>query len=462
MTATDWEALVDGAFDDVAARLAEVSVEEKSVDGERVGVVSLRFGAEDLRGVAYEAAARLFLPEALVDGSLTRAPVWFNCGYELPVDIAVQHVRQGRVVATALDPQDEDVFPFHNPLCRGPNTDFVLAHLVRGLRFVDVASIVYAGGSAGGYAALLVAAEAFPATAAAVKVPVVNLAYQGAYLMANGPRLAAEPPAEQPLQGALMSMFLPFIDGWRRGYGGDVSAPGWYEHSPVAHLDRISCPVTVCFSTADFLVPIEQVGQEVATATLAALPPGVTMAAGELTPFPGAAVRLLDVLGERADVRLVAPPENAPLMQLDALDLTMSRPQVDMPTAAAPDDGRQWLVTVVDEGPTVFGIGHTRHAFEPDFEPFVQRALSSGIGANQLTSAKLDQLLRRWAGVEWLASGFHHLDRPVAERRDVERGLRAYCAASPQHVSRFRELYSALPTERQVLPQALVAELLSS
>ncbi len=37
--------------------------------------------------------------------------------------------------------------------------------------------------------------------------------------------------------------------------------------------------------------------------------------------------------------------------------------------------------------------------------------------------AKLDQLLDRWAGVEWLSAGFLHLDRPEAERADVERGL---------------------------------------
>jgi hypothetical protein len=386
--------------------------------------------------------------------------VWFNCGYQLDVTHVPRQLRRGRIAVTSVEPHGAEVFPHASPLARGPNTDYVLAHLVRGARFVDSARVVYGGGSAGGYAALLVAAEAFPAPVAVPNVPVVNLAYEGAYCATTCRQILADPPAEYPLMSLLMAGFVQLMEeGWARGYGTDVSAPAWFDHSPVAHLDRITGPVAACFSTADFLVPIEQVGTRVAADTLADLPKGVVMAAADLTAEPRAAIRLVDALGDGVELRVVAVPEGADEARMDQLDLTMSKPQVPLPIPAATSNGEQWLVTVVDEGPTVMGIGHTRHGFEPDFEAFIAHQLEAGIAVEQLTPAKLEQLIDRWSCREWLAAGFHHLDRPAAEQADVERGLHLYCGTSPEHAARFADLYATLPDDRRVLPHGLVDDL---
>lgn len=460
MSARTWEPIVGGAFHDPAGRIVDVGVGEETLDGLRFGVVTLRFTAEDLRGEEYVASAIIYLPAGLGEGALHRMPVWFNCGYQLDVAHVSRHLRRGRIVVTSIEPEGAEVFPHGNPLCRGPNTDYVLAHLIRGARFVDPLRIVYGGGSAGGYAALLVAAEAFPAVATVVNVPVVNLAYEGAYCNYNCPRIAADPPAEYPLMGLLMAGFVQLMeDGWVRGYGPDLSTPAWFDHSPVAHVERIAGPVAACFSTADFLVPIEQVGSIVSAGTLDDLPDGVVMAAGQLTTAPSAAIRLLDVLGDSAELHVVGVPAGAKEARMDQLDLTMSTPQTPLPVPPTTVSGEQWLVTVVDEGPTVMGIGHTRHGFEPDFEAFIAHQFAAGVGLAQLTRTKLEQLIDRWCGEEWLAPGFRHLDRPAAERADVESGLRRYCSASPAHRTRFAGLYSALPEDRRVLPQELVAEL---
>jgi hypothetical protein len=460
VSASAWDAIVDGALDDPAGRVVDLQVVDDTLDGIRVGVVTLRFTVEDLRGEEYVATAFAYLPMSLVDGDVQRLPVWFNCGYQLDVAHVPRQLRRGRIVFTSIEPQGAEVFPHASPLARGPNTDYVLAHLVRGARFVDPARIVYGGGSAGGYAALLVAAEAFPSPVAVPNVPVVNLAYEGAYCATTCPQILADPPAEYPLMSLLMAGFVQLMDeGWARGYGTDVSAPAWFDHSPVAHLARITGPVAACFSTADFLVPIEQVGTMVAAATLADLPNGVVMAAADLTAEPRAAVRLVDTLGDAVELRVVAVPEGAEEARMDQLDLTMSRPQVPLPIPAATSNGEQWMVTVVDEGPTVLGIGHTRHGFEPDFEAFIAHQLDAGIAVEQLTPAKLDQLIDRWSGQEWLAAGFHHLDRAAAEEADVERGLRLYCGSSSAHADRFADLYAVLPDDRRVLPHGLVDEL---
>ena len=454
-----WPSGVGEAFEDPAGRIVDVQVDDTHMDGERVGVVTLRFTAEDLRGDEYVATAKLYLPAALLDCG-DPLPMWFNCGYELPDVHVPRQLRRGRLVVTSVEPQGTEVFPHANPLCRGPNTDYVLLHLVRGASFVDPTRIILGGGSAGGYACLLAAAETFPVPVAVANVPVVNLVYEGAYFLSNGPRIAANPPVEYPLMGLLMAGFTQLAnDGWGRGFGLDVSATGWYEHSPVAHLDRITAPVATCFSTADFLVPIEQVSASHAAAVLAGLPDGVVMAAAELTAEPRATDRLVDLLGGAAEVRVAAVPAGAVESRMDQLDLTMSTPQAPLPVPASTSGGQQWLVVIVDEGPTVMGIGHTRHGFEPDFDPFIDHHLTAGIGLEQLSEPKLIQLLNRWSAVEWLAPGFCHLDRPAAERADVERGLRTYCATSREHAANFARLYDQLPDGRRVLPIDLVTSL---
>jgi hypothetical protein len=455
---TSWaEGLVASALHDPGDHVVEISGEDIDDDGLRYGAVTLRLDLEDVRGETYRAAARLLLPESLRDESSAPPTVWFASGYELTSIPAREQLRKGRMVATSCDSQPGEVFPHPNPICRGPNLDVVLAHLVRGLSFVDPARIAYGGGSAGGYAALLSGAEAFPAPVVVANSAVLNLVYQGAYFFENLPRILADPPPEYPLVPVLMGMFLQMNGALEQVYGRDLSGPGWFPHSPVAHLERITGPVGTLFSTADFLVPIEQVGTQVAAPTLAAVPEGLTMAAGELTDVPEAVVRLVDALGGAAHVEIVPVPEGAAPM--DLVDLTLSLPQTLVPLPAPRTPGSGWSVAVVDEGPTEIGMTHGRHAIQPDFDPAIEGHLSVPLSLEQLTTAKLDQLLDRWAGVEWLAPGFRRLDRPAAERADVERGLRSYCATSPAHRRRFADLHAQLPDDRHLLPEPLVLEL---
>ncbi|KAB2378923.1 hypothetical protein [Actinomadura montaniterrae] len=458
VTDATWaERFMAGAFTDPAGRISGLGYENRSVGGEHVSVVTLRFTAEDMRGEAYEATAEIFLPAVLAERPSERAPVWFNCGYELADEAAAERARQGWIVVTPCEPAPGEVFPGANPLVRGPNTEFVLAHLVRGLAFADPAAIVYSGGSAGGSSALLVAAEAFPAAAAVPAVPVVNLAYQGAYLFATLPLLTSDPPPDHPAVPALLQVTVSIAEGWRLAYGEDLSGPGWWEHSPVAHVPRITCRVAAVFSSADFLIPLEQVGAGLVPDAPAGLEFGAARAAADLTDAEHARIRLLDVLGDGADVQVLPVPAGAPAME--DLDLTRPVTETPVPVPDVPTGGKRWLVAVVDEGPALLG-GHWRHALAPDFEPFAARAIADGIGVVQLTRAKLDQLLDRYRGVEWLAPGFRHLDRPPAEQLDVERGLRAYCALSPAHARRFADLYPESDAERRVLPDGLVRDLL--
>ena len=448
----DWlDVIAQQGFADPAGVITGITTDEVEVGGEKAGKLTVQLRARDMRGTPYVATANVFLPMAWADDEPLRPrPVWFNCGYEVEVPAAERQLQLGRAVVTPCNPPEGTVFAASNPLLRGPNTDYVLAHITRGAKFVDQAAIVYGGGSAGGYATLMAVAEAFPAPVASALAPPVNLGYQTAYFDTVYPRYVANPPKDHPVIAMITAAFVHMIPPAKASYGDDFGSQAFFDHSPVAHVDRITCPVFVMTSSADFLVPVEQFGREFAEMTLADPPEHVTIAAEDVDPSPRVAVRLLDVLGDRADVRRVPLPDGAQIQQL--ADLTMQQPKLPVDMANEAAEGKQWLVNILDEGPIVLGATHGLHAVAADFEPFVRTAVERGIGVEQLTPAKLDQLLDRYAGIEWLAEGYTHLDDPTAEQADVVRGLELYRSQSEGHAHRFAELYAEVPAERRILP----------
>ena len=451
---SNWvEDLMDGAFDDPSGRLVDVTCDETEVDGNVLGRVQITFTVEDMRGDTYEAKGRILLPRALTAAPHDRLPAVLHCGYEAPEAFGARQVARGRVSATTIQLPLDEVYPNSWSLLRGPKMEFVLGHLVRSLSFVDPTRVVYAGGSAGGYSALLAAAEAFPAAAAVPGVPPTNLAYMSAWTASNLARLGeSDAPSVAWLQGMGAA-----VVAWTSVFGEDYDAPAWLAHSPVGHVDRVTCPVATFFSMADVLVPIAQVDRELATAIVETRPGELEFRPEELTDALSARVRLLDVLGDRADVRVVPVPDDLETMLNADLAMVTEMPPFALPEAE-PIAGR-WAITVADEGKPVFVVSHFKHQYEPDLEPFTARALEIETAVDQLTEAKLEQLLARWAGEEWFAPGFGYLDRPEAEKADVERGLRSYCAVSPAHAGRFRELYARTRQERRVLPNELVEQL---
>jgi hypothetical protein len=445
-TASWLDELVAHGFDDPAGVIEDITATEVEVGGEAAGRLTLTLRVRDMRNDPYVAQADVYLPKAHAGRPAHRLPVWFGCHYEVELPTVARHLQRGRAVFSPRKPAEP---PSVAVTLRSHNHDYVLAHLARGARFVDPAAIVYGGGSAGGAAALMVAAEAFPASAAMATAPPVNLGYETAYVATVYPRFVADPPADHPVIAMITAGFAMAVAPWSEVYG-DVGGQPAFDHSVVAHVDRITGLVFVMTSTADFLVPVEQFSRELAQATLADPPQHVTIAAEELDPSHLVAVRLVDVLGDRADVRRLPLPHEAQVQQ--GFDQTMQAPRLLVDVPDTPAEGRQWLVTFLDEGPIVLGATHGLHAVEADTEPFLKKALSRGIGADQLTPAKLAQLLDRYAGVEWLAEGYHHLDEPAAEQADVLRGLRLYCQQSPDHAQRFEELYAAVDSRRRILP----------
>lgn len=80
-------------------------------------------------------------------------------------------------------------------------------------------------------------------------------------------------------------------------YGPDFDDPTYHAHSPITHLPTITCPVSVSFTTADMLVPINQVGKDWARPFAKAdFPKGFTMDPETLMRSPEGRTTLLDAL----------------------------------------------------------------------------------------------------------------------------------------------------------------------
>ena len=121
---------------------------------------------------------------------------------------------------------------------------------------------------------------------------------------------------------------------------------------------------------------------------------------------------------------------------------------------------KRWSITILDEGAPEPQVGHTKYPVLWSQHKFLDKVATTKNAAEQLTPAKLERLMDRYAGQEWLPSdGVTHLDDPDSERADVLRGLKTYVAVSPDHARTFADLYAKLPASRRVLPAETVAKL---
>src|SRR5207248_719683 len=85
----------------------------------------------------------------------------------------------------------------------------------------------------------------------------------------------------------VFDVIVPIVKQAQTVYGQDVNHPNYWQGSPLAQLSTITCPVSVYWSTADMLVPINQVGPAwVHPFDPTAFPAGFTMDAENLTSAP--------------------------------------------------------------------------------------------------------------------------------------------------------------------------------
>jgi hypothetical protein len=384
---------------DALGRLRVVSVEPLEGATKYVG----EFDYRDVRGHTLTGRGKFYLP-----ATPGPHPLLFAAGYEIaPDDLALHEVRNGWLVVNPVSPDPEQVWPGDNPLGRSINLDVALLHIARSLPQVDDARVVLGGGSAGGWMALMLAAESFPLAGVGVQVAPLNWGYNAAYSLRNN---ALGVPA---LQGA-----ATLAEWGVQMYGPDTASDVWWQHSPVAHVARITTPVHIAYTTADVLVPVDQVAARLAKPPQpGGMPAGYatdpgTIGSGRLT------VRLADVVPD-AEIQVLPLPAGA--VRLDEADRDEEPTSVVLPAGH-----RRWSIYVLDEGPPDRAVGHVKHSIAFDRTAFMQRVRDGALDPRQATIAKLEVLAARYEGREWIDGPVPHLDLPEAERYDVERAMRTF------------------------------------
>jgi len=398
--------------------------------GSNTAKALVTFTYRDEHGAEKEAKAKLYLPERVKAGGDVKVPLVFAAGYELPDGAEQLYTQLGWAVASPRE------LPT-NPLIRTANPDIALMHAVRAFPFVDDTRVLIAGGSAGGYMTLMLAAETFPLAGAMPDVPPVNWGYNAAFFYKQ--KAEGKITAKLPTLSAVAGL----LGGATAVYGNDYDDPIWYAHSPLAHVPTITCPVSVYWTTADMLVPMNQVGARwVQPFDKAQFPDGFTMEPEKLLEKREGRLTLVDVL---------------PAADFEVFNLAMQRnsPARELPVSA----DKLWSITILDEGPPEPAVGHRKYQSALTRKAFLERVLTGKVPARQLTAPKLERLMDRYAGKEWLPSRLQHLDVAESERADVLRGLRTYVSSSAENAQTFADLYARLPKARQVLDADTVREL---
>ena len=300
---------------------------------------------------------------------------------------------------------------------------------------------------------LLLAAETFPLAGAAPDVPPVNWGYNAAYIFDQLDK--AVPPGKSPPKLPFIAAVAKIVQDSRPVYGGDFGDATWYAHSPIAHVPTITCPVSVAWSTADVLVPMNQVDARwVQPFDTSQFPEGFTMEPAKLLRSREGRTTFVEVLSDRDyEVFTLTIPRDTPRLGIPP---GSGKPTTrELPTSA----DKPWSIVILDEGPPEPMVGHFKYNLRLSRDAFFDRVNTGKIPARQLTAIKLERLMDRYAGKEWLPSPLQHLDIPESERSDVLRGLRTYVSSSPENAGTFADLYSKLAPTRRALEADIVKEL---
>ena len=449
----------------VGSGLAKVLGTELVGEGENVAQATVELQYLDVTGEPKTGKARLFVPQgAGADGS--RAPLMVFAHYECDPGGALHWCRRGWAVATTHENGEH---------CLGNsfNLDLALIEWVRRLPFVDRTHLAIAGGSAGGYMALAMTAEAFPVAGTSADVPVLNWAYNGGYLLRNGPLATAglgDPPdlTQSPLP--VVAVVLPIGQGAQQLFGNAPDAPAWRALSPVCYLDRITGPVSLTFSTADMLVPMPQLSLEhVRPPDPALFPGGFEMSLEACTADPAMRTPLLDLLpqAKRAVFAMPIGDEYYELTAENVLDpenhpLPPAPPGIDRPF----DPQKQWSIVIHDEGAPLPHVGHLRHHLAQGPESFMEHIRQAPLPVDLLTLPKLGRLMERTQGAlpdspPLMGEGVdgarpvHRLNFVALEQLDVVTGLLDYADCSAEHAARLQSLYGELPLAAKAFGDAL-------
>ena len=381
-------------------------------------------------------------------------PPYCNVHYELDPGGAEHLCKEGWLVVTPHygDPAKKTGYVLELAPGDSLNLSNALIQWVRRLPFVDRTRLFVAGGSAGGYMALMMGAHNFPVNAILADFPVVNWAYNINYFEANSGVTKYHELKDAKESPMPVLCAVSMLTDWAYGvFGKDLASDAYYFDNPIASLECITSPVLLTTATGDLLVPIEQTARAYARELEPGkCPEGYTRDLAKLGPTERTRASLTDLLPKDAfRVFLLPLPEGLHEYDRGSLDeqakFASKAPRVERQWAR----DCQWNINILDEGPPIATSAHSRYAWNLAATGFCEAYRNAAATPQVLAPAKLALLMQRYEGklayAVPLAGGApaNRLNFEGLEKRDVVTGLLDYARISPEHEKRLKSLYAS-------------------
>jgi fermentation-respiration switch protein FrsA (DUF1100 family) len=422
-----------------------VTVAKEQTDGD-LHIVTADVPYLDVRGRPKSGQARLYVRGDGLEGGKPRAAM-FTAYYELDLPGAKKWAKQGWVVVSPHYGQQAR----ENSAGNGFNLDHAIVQWVRRLGFVDRRRLHVDGSSQGGYVALALAADFLPVEAVTADAPIINWDYNLCYWQTNkaAAELGKTDYDKSPLP--FLCPVIPLADQTFEVFGASLTSDTYYDLSPLAYLDRITSPVLATWSTADMLVPLDQVTRtRLGNFDPSRFPAGYVRDFDALTRCPKARKRLEEALpADQVHWEVLPLPQDTYEFLIGMATKGQKRPNkkpayLDLPWSA----DHQWSVCLLDEGGPAPQASHRRYVWSAFPDSFIAAHRERPFGVALLNAAKLDYLLQRYMHqVEHapkLADGrtANRLNYELLEKRDVVAGLLDYAGMGEAYARNLVALYA--------------------
>lgn len=377
-------------------------------------------------------------------------PAFCHVHYEKDISDAKRWAHKGWIVSTAVYTDEKGESPIDAALGNGYNLARAIIQWVKRLPIVDASHILIDGVSQGGYMALAMSADLFPVIATHAEVPVVNWAYNFAYLEANRTLSEPEKPVDQSAMPGLASV-MGLADMCYKYFPKDLNNECWYYMSPISYLHLITNPVMITCATGDMLVPIEQMTRKyVRPFDEKLFPAGYTRDFDKLNFCPLAKKVFEELIPElEYEIFLLPPQKNSYEVTREMLIDSKQKPklkpkQMDKPWSKT----AKWSLVYLDEGGPSPVAGHTKLEWSLAPNSFTEYYKTNTLPVNNLSNIKLEHLLKRYNG-ETENPVLLNNNKPAQrlnyqhlERLDVLNSLITYAQISAEHKKHLEELYT--------------------
>jgi hypothetical protein len=403
---------------------------------------------KDLKGTG-----RLFIPRKR---PRERLPMVVSMHYEMDANGSARFLARGAAVMTPHGPRE---YTASNLMGHGVNHSVAMARMPRRLPFVDQDRVVLFGGSAGGYHALMASSFVFPVTAVFAAVPPLNLKFNINWLLKNDEHNVHPDDPSKPIAPVVR---LVKVIATETAKGGNPRR-NWTEFSPVYRTRLMTSPTMITYSTADVLVPVEQLSKDLVQPPPPGVwPEGFRFEMEELVDDPQERASLAQVLSPRDyTLKKVHIPRDSPTIERKREDMQPEEASRILDTKLPWSRSRRFSICLLDEGPMDLFCGHTKyHHVIRDDEWWDHHLSPAALHEGSLNLEKLTQLMERFSGQEsdmgreygddgsWPIT---RLDQPHIERWYVANGLELYAGASNDNTARLIRLYRRLPKDLKVL-----------